>query len=134
MRLVKALAMVIALLGFGVRVNAQEEVVHKHGSAGSAVLRDTISGGLLGAAVSGGIIGWEMGVQNHSGYDWQRTLGIGVGIGLGVGLIWGIVDATTGNYAMGTPIAARDGLSETLDVRRQDQSNRVEVPLMAGHF
>jgi hypothetical protein len=136
MRIVKVLAAVIALLGFGTRAFAEDYVtVQRRSSTAGVVLRDTISGGLLGSAVSGGIIGWEMGVKNHSDYNWQRTLAIGAGIGLGVGLIWGIVDATAApGYAMATPVQARDGLSMTLDVRRTDQSGLAEFPVVAGHF
>jgi hypothetical protein len=136
MRIVKALAAVIALMGFGTRALAEDYVtVQRRSSTAGVVLRDTISGGLLGSAVSGGIIGYEMGVKNHSDYNWQRTLALGAGIGLGVGLIWGIVDATSGsNYAMGTPVPSRDGLSTTLDVRRSDQSGLAEFPVVMGHF
>ncbi len=137
MRIMRVLAAVIALVGFGGRALADSDdytTVHRHGSPASAVLRDTISGGLLGAAVSGGIIGYEMGIQNHSNYDWQRTLAYGAAIGLGVGLIWGIVDATSGSYAMAAPLAVRDGMSTTLDLRRQDQSGRAEFPVVLGRF
>jgi hypothetical protein len=135
MRILRVLAAVVALVGFGTSALAQDEyVVRRHGSPAGTVVRDTISGGLLGAAVSGGIIGYQMGIQNHSDYNWQRTLAYGVGIGLGVGLIWGIVDATTGNYAMGTPVPSHDGLSTSLDVRRRDQSGTTEFPLVRGRF
>jgi hypothetical protein len=136
MRIVKVLAAAIALCGFGTRALAEDVVtVQKRSSTAGIVLRDTISGGLLGAAVSGGVIGYEMGVQNHSDYNWQRTLAIGAGIGLGVGLIWGLIDATNGPaYAMGTPVPARDGLSMTLDVRRNDQSGLAEFPVVMGRF
>jgi hypothetical protein len=135
MRIAKVLAAVIALVAFGTNALAQDDLtVRRHGSAAGTVLRDTISGGLLGAAVGGAVIGYEMGVQNHSDYNWQRTLAIGAGIGLGVGLIWGIVDATSGNYAMQAPLAVRDGQSMTLDVRRVDQSGRAEIPIAMGRF
>ena len=135
MRIAKVLAAVIALVGFGTSAFAQDDLtVRRHGSPAGTVLRDTISGGLLGAAVGGAVIGYEMGVQNHSDYNWQRTLALGAGIGLGVGLIWGIVDATSGNYAMSTPLAVRDGQSMTLDVRRMDQSGRAEIPVYMGRF
>lgn len=137
MRIAKILAAVIALVAFGTRAFAEDDyvTVRRHGSPAGTVVRDTLSGGLLGAAVSGGIIGYEMGIQNHSDYNWQRTLAIGAGIGLGVGLIWGIVDATTGPaYAMGTPVPSHDGLSMTLDVRRADQSGLAEFPVVMGRF
>ncbi len=135
MRIAKVLAAVIALVAFGTNARAQDDLtVRRHGSPAGTVLRDTISGGLLGAAVGGAVIGYEMGVQNHSDYNWQRTLAVGAGIGLGVGLIWGIVDATSGNYAMTAPLAVRDGQSMTLDMRRVDQSGRTEFPLARGRF
>ncbi|HEY6101138.1 MAG TPA: hypothetical protein VIW03_17005 [Anaeromyxobacter sp.] len=135
MRIAKILAAVVALLGFTTSALADEYVtVKKRSSPAGTVLRDTISGGLLGAAVSGGIIGYEMGIQNHSDYNWQRTLAWGAVIGLGAGLIWGIVDASTGNYAMSAPTPAHDGLSMSLDVRRADQSGAQEFPVLAGRF
>ena len=135
MRIVKVLAAVIALAGFGTRALAEEVVVQKRSSTAGIVMRDTISGGLLGAAVSGGIIGYQMGIQNHSDYNWQRTLAIGAGIGLGVGLIWGLIDATSRPaYAIGSPVHARVGLSMTLDVRRNDQSGLAQFPVVMGHF
>ncbi len=136
MRIVKVLAAVIALVGFGARAFAQDDyvTVHKHGSPAGTVVRDTITGGLLGAAVSGGIIGYQMGIQNHSDYDWQRTLAYGAVIGLGVGLIWGIVDASSTSYAMAAPLAVHDGMSLTLDTRKQDQSGRTEIPVFMGRF
>jgi hypothetical protein len=136
MRIAKVLAAVVALVAFGTNALAQDDLtVRRHGSPAGTVLRDTISGGLLGAAVGGAVIGYEMGVQNHSDYNWQRTLALGAGIGLGVGLIWGIVDATSGNYyATRAPLAVRDGQSMTLDTRRVDQSGRAEIPLAMGRF
>ena len=96
MRIAKVLAAVIALVAFGTNARAQDDLtVRRHGSPAGTVLRDTISGGLLGAAVGGAVIGYEMGVQNHSDYNWQRTLAVGAGIGLGVGLIVGGIDAAS---------------------------------------
>jgi hypothetical protein len=134
MRIAKVLAAVIALAGFGTSAAADELVVQKRSSPAGTVLRDTISGGLLGSAVAGGIIGYEMGIQNHDDYNWQRTLAYGAVIGLGVGLIWGLVDATSGSYAMVSRVPTHDGLSTSLDVRRRDQSGVAEFPLMMGRF
>lgn len=135
MRIVRVLAAVVALLGFGADALAQEYVtVEKRRSPAGTVLRDTISGGLLGAAVGGAVIGWEMGVQDNDDYNWERTLAIGAAIGLGVGLIYGIVDATTGFSMQGSPVRAHDGLSMSLDVRRSDQSRVTQFPLVAGRF
>jgi hypothetical protein len=126
---------VIALLGFGADAIAQEYVtVEKRRSPAGTVLRDTISGGLLGAAVGGAVIGYEMGIQDNEDYNWERTLAIGAAVGLGVGLIYGIVDATTGFAMQGSPVRAHDGLSMSLNVRRADQSGLAQVPLVAGRF
>lgn len=136
MRIGKVLA-AVALLGFGTSAIAQDDyvTVRKHSSPAGTVLRDTISGGLLGAAVSGGIIGYQMGIKDRSDYNWQRTLAYGAVIGLGVGLVWGIVDASTGpTYAMTAPAPVQDGLSMSLDVRRRDQSGTTEFPVLAGRF
>jgi hypothetical protein len=88
------------------------------------VLRDTVAGGVVGSAVAGGIILYNMGIQDEEDYDWGRTLAWGAIIGIGAGLAWGIVDATTGPaYAMKTPLApVRDGQSMSLNLRRSDRA------------
>jgi hypothetical protein len=131
MRMVKALVVAVTLVGFGV-ARADEVVVHRN-PAGT-VLRDTVSGGVLGSAVAGGVILYNMGIQNHHNYDWGRTLAWGAGIGLAAGLVWGIVDAASGpSYAMATPVA-HDGMSASLDTHRLDQSNKVLMPVALGRF
>ena len=142
MRIGKALVAAVAILGLSASsAYAQDYVtVERRSSPVRTVLRDTVSGGLLGSAVSGGIILYEMGINDNSDYDWGRTLAWGAGIGLGVGLIWGIVDATSGpSYASlaRNPIArtpVRDGQSMTLDVRRRDQSGREMFSVLHGRF
>ncbi len=138
MRMVKPLVVAVALLGLGAaRASAQDYVtVESHGSAAGTVLRDTIAGGVIGSAVAGGVILYNMGIQDHSNYDWGRTLAWGAIIGLGAGLVWGVVDATTGSgYAMATPMApVRDGQSLSLDVRRDDQSRAELFPVVLGRF
>ncbi len=138
MRIVKALVAAIALLGFGITsAHAQETVtVQKRGSSMGVVLRDTIAGGLVGSAVSGGIILYNMGIQDKSDYDWQKTLAWGAVIGLGAGLIWGIVDATSGpSYAVVTPREpVRDGRSTSLDVSPHDQSGTQLFGVYARRF
>ena len=125
----------IALAGLGVRsAQAEEATVHRTSSPGGVLLRDTITGGVLGSAVAGGIIAYQMGVKDKSNYDWGRTLAWGAGIGLGVGLIWGVVDAATGSYADRTIASAHDGLSRSLDVATRDQSGRTQFPVVLGRF
>lgn len=136
MRIVKALAAAVALLGFSTSALAQEHVtVEKRSSPAGTVLRDTIAGGLVGSAVSGGIILYEMGINDDDDYNWRRTLAWGAVIGLGAGLVWGIVDATSGpSYAMVPRSPVHDGLSMSLDVRRRDQSGKELFPVLAGRF
>jgi len=137
MRMSRAVVAVIALLGVGITsARAQDDyTVHKKASPAGVVLRDTVTGGLVGSAVSGGIILYEMGIQNKDDYDWGRTLAWGAGIGLGVGLVWGLVDATTApSYAMVRDLHARDGLSTSLDVRSRDQSGKELFPLVMHRF
>ncbi len=135
MRMLRAVA-AIALLGIAIQgARAQGYTVRRGASPAGVVLRDTITGGLVGTAVGGGIILYEMGIQTRSNYDWGRTLAWGAVIGLGVGLIWGVVDATTGpSYAMIHDAHARDGLSMSLDVRSQDQSGKELFPVMMHRF
>lgn len=142
MRIGKALIAAVAILGLSASsAFAQDYVtVERRSSPVGTVLRDTVGGALLGSAVSGGIILYEMGINDNSDYNWERTLAWGAGIGLGVGLIWGIVDATSGpSYASlaRNPIArtpVRDGQSMTLDVRRRDQSGREMFSVLHGRF
>jgi hypothetical protein len=134
MRIAKVLVVLAALFAVGAAQAQEHVVVERHANPGGIVVRDTLGGALAGSAVSGLIIGYNMGIQNHSNYDWQRTLWIGAAIGAGVGLIWGIVDATsTGpGYASQTPLAVRDGSSLTLD--RKDQSNQVMYGAIGHRF
>lgn len=136
MRIMKALAAAVALFAFGTSALAQDYVtVKRRSSPAGTVLRDTIAGGLVGSAVSGGIILYEMGINDNDDYNWQRTLAWGAVIGLGAGLVWGVVDATTGpSYAMVGKAPVRDGLSMSLDVRRRDQSGKGMFQVLGGRF
>ncbi len=135
MRMLRAVVAAIAVFGLGIAsAHAQDYTVRRSASPAGVVLRDTITGGLVGSAVGGGIILYEMGIQNHSNYNWGRTLALGAVIGLGVGLIWGVVDATTGSYAMARDLHAHDGQSMTLDVRSHDESGTQLFPVMMHRF
>lgn len=136
MRFVKAVVAAVALLGVVTSASAQEYVgVERRASPAGIVLRNTITGGLVGSAVAGGIILYEMGINDNDDYNWERTLAWGAVIGLGAGLIWGVVDATTGPaYAMVPRDPVRDGQSMSLDVRRRDQSGKEMFPLLQGRF
>lgn len=137
MRMLRAVVAAIALFGIGITsAHAQDDyTVHRRASPAGIVLRDTISGGLVGTAVGGGIILYQMGINNKSNYDWGRTLAWGAVVGLGVGLIWGVVDATTGpSYADRTIAAAHDGGSQSLDVAPRDQSGQALFPVVMGRF
>ncbi len=137
MRIGKALVVAIAILGLSASsAFAQDYVtVERRGSPAGTVLRNTIAGGLVGSAVSGGIILYEMGVNDNEDYNWERTLAWGAAIGLGAGLIWGIVDATSGpSYGRISRSPVHDGQSMSLDVRRRDQSAREIFPVFQGRF
>jgi hypothetical protein len=133
MRFAKLLA-VVALLGAAGGALAQDYVrVERRRSTAGIVLRDTLAGGVLGSAVSGGIILYQMGINDKSDYDWGRTLAWGAVIGLGAGLVWGIVDAASEPcYAAMRPSPVRDGLSLSLD--RRDQSGVQRFPLLMKRF
>lgn len=135
MRLAKLCA-VLAFFGTTGSALAQEYVrVERRRSSAGIVLRDTIAGALVGSAVAGGIILYNMGIEDDEDYDWERTLAWGAVIGLGAGLVWGIVDAATApDYARVARTPVRDGLSMSLDVRRKDQSGRELVPLLMRRF
>ncbi len=137
MQIGKALVVAIAILGLSASTAfAQDYVtVERRGSPAGTVLRNTIAGGLVGSAVSGGIILYEMGVNDNEDYNWERTLAWGAAIGLGAGLIWGIVDATSGpSYGRISRSPVHDGQSMSLDVRRRDQSAREIFPVFQGRF
>ena len=136
MRILRAIVAAIALVGIGVTsAHAQDYVgVERRTSPVGVVLRDTVTGALVGSAVSGGIILYQMGINDKSNYNWGRTLAWGAVIGTGVGLIWGIVDATSRSYADRTIADAHDGESMSLDVRRADQSGTVLFPAVMGRF
>jgi hypothetical protein len=136
MRYVRALVVAVALLGLGTSAFAQDYVtVERRGSPAGTVLRNTVTGGLAGSAVAGGIILYEMGIEDNDDYNWERTLAWGAVIGLGAGLIWGVVDATTGpTYGMISRSPVRDGQSMTLDMRRKDQSGRETFPVFSRRF
>jgi hypothetical protein len=124
----------LALAGFGVAHAEDQPVLVRRSNPVGTVARDTLTGALVGSAVSGGIILYNMGIQGHDNYDWGRTLAWGAGAGAVVGLVWGIVDATTGpSYAAMRP-AVRDGASSTFDLHRADLSRKSIFPLAMGHF
>jgi hypothetical protein len=135
MRFAKVIA-VLVLLGVAGNALAQDYVtVERRRSPAATVLRNTVAGGLAGSAVAGGIILYEMGINDNDDYDWERTLAWGAVIGLGAGLVWGIVDAASGPaYAQISPSPVRDGMSMSLDVRRRDQSGKEVFPLMTRRF
>ncbi len=137
MRIARTLVVAGALLGVGITsASAQDYVtVERHRSPAGIVLRDTVAGGVLGSAVSGGIILYNMGIQGNGSYDWQRTLAWGAVIGLGTGLVWGIVDAASGpSYAMVSRNPVHDGQSMSLDVRARDQSGTQLFEVLRGRF
>jgi hypothetical protein len=134
----KALA-VLGLLALGTQsVQAQEVVtVERQPNTAGIVLRSTIAGGLIGSAVAGGIILYQLEINDNEDYDWQETLAWGAAIGLGAGLVFGIVDAASGpDYAkvqaLRSPV--RDGQSFSLDVRRKDQSGKVVATVFSRRF
>ena len=92
-----------------------------------------IWGTLGGAAVSGAVIGYEMGLQHHSDFPWSPVLLGGAGAGLLAGVIWGIVDATAGPKPNPYLGPVRDGASYR-DRRPFDRSGVVIAPLAAGRF
>jgi hypothetical protein len=135
MRFAKLCA-VIALLGTAGSALAQEYVaVERRRSTAGIILRDTLAGGVLGSAVAGGIILYEMGIEDNDDYDWGETLAWGAIIGAGAGLVFGIVDAASGpDVAMIARSPVRDGHSMSLDVRRRDQSGVQRFPLLLRRF
>ncbi len=123
----------LVLVGFGA-ARAEDAVVVKRSNPVGTVLRDTVGGALVGSAVSGVIIGVQMGINDKKNYDWGRTLAWGAGIGAVAGLVWGVVDAASGPSSYSSQLHAHDGQSMTLDERKWDLSNRTEVPVVMGRF
>ncbi len=132
MRMAKAVVVAVTLLGFGV-ANAQEVVrVERERNTAGIILKDTLAGGLVGSAVAGGVILYNMGIEDDEDYDWGRTLAWGAVIGLGAGLVFGVVDATTGPDYVALRAPVRDG--QSLSMSRKDQSNRMTMPLLTRRF
>ncbi len=102
-------------------------------SPAATVTRDMLWGGLAGAAVSGAIVGYRLGVQDQPGYDWVPVLVTGVGIGLAGGAVLGVVDALTHRPEPPADRPAHDGLSFR-DQHPNDLSGQKIVPLWAGRF
>lgn len=98
----------------------------------ATVTSDMLWGGLAGGAVSGLVIGYQMGLQNQHGYDWVPVLVTGVGIGLAGGLVLGIAEALSRPGE--DPLRpAHDGMS-LRETRTADLSGQVTLPLWAGRF
>jgi hypothetical protein len=134
MRMVKALVVAVTLLGVGA-ASADEVVrVERERSTAGIILKDTVAGGLVGSAVAGGVILYNMGIDGNDDYNWQRTLAWGAVAGLGAGLLFGIIDAASGPdyYAAASRGAVRDGYSLTMN--RKDQSNKTLMPLLTRRF
>lgn len=134
MRSMKTLVVAVTLLGFGA-ANADEVVrVERGRSTAGIILKDTVAGGLVGSAVAGGVILYNMGIDGNDDYNWQRTLAWGAVAGLGAGLVFGVIDAANepNYYAMAPKAPVRDGYSLTLT--RKDQSNRTVMPLLTRRF
>ncbi len=136
MRMVKAMVAAAVLVAFGNVARADDQVVLHRTNPVGTIARDTITGGVLGSAVAGGVILYNMGIENHSNYDWGRTLAWGAGIGLAAGLIWGVVDATTApSYSAVSPVAmAHDGESLSLDRAPRQAPGQAMFPIALGRF
>lgn len=136
MRMMKAMVAALALVGFGAAQAQDEVVVRREPSAVGTIARSTLAGGVVGSAVAGGIILYEMEIQDNENYDWQETLAWGAGIGLAAGLVWGIVDAASGpDYAYGSAIPVRDGQSVSLDRKSMaDPAGKAIFPVAMGRF
>jgi hypothetical protein len=132
MAIVRALFAALALLGYGSTL-AQDDV-GRRSSPPATVLRDTVAGGLVGSAVAGGIILYEMGIDENDDYDWGRTLAWGAVIGLGAGLVFGIFDANRADYATISRSPVRDGQSMSLDLLSRDQSGKEVFPILGRRF
>jgi len=112
---------------------ADDVVVERHPSTAGIVAADTLYGGIGGAAVGGGIILYNMGIQDNTRYDWGRTLAISTAVGLGVGLVWGIVDAANAQAYPALRQPVTDGQSWQAQ-HPFDQSGTSIVPLEVGRW
>jgi hypothetical protein len=134
MRMAKALMVAVTLLGFGA-ASADEVVAveREHRSTAGIILKDTVAGGLVGSAVAGGVILYNMGIDGNDDYNWERTLAWGAVAGLGAGLLFGVIDAASGpDYYAAARAPVRDGYSLTMN--RKDQSNKTMMPLLSRRF
>jgi hypothetical protein len=134
MRLVRLFAILALLPLVAPAAHAGQALVARPPSPVGVVLRDGVVGGLVGSAVAGGIVAYNLGADGRAGADWGRTLAWGAGIGLGAGLIAGLVRAATAKPGAATHGAVRDGLSRSLDARARDQSHSHLFPLLSRSF
>lgn len=137
MKKTRALLAALVLAAVGTQAARADDVYVRRSNPAGTIARDTIAGGLAGSAVAGGIILYNMGIEDDDDYDWERTLAWGAVIGLGVGLVWGIVDATTApshDHAHAAARPVRDGNSMTLDLRKKDQSGMETFSLLTKRF
>jgi hypothetical protein len=78
-------------------------------SPAGVILRDTVGGAALGAAVGGGVVLYRHYVTNNGNGDWGnwgRDIGIGAAIGAAAGLVLGAVDAaSTADHVFNGPVA-----------------------------
>lgn len=134
MGVVRVVIAAVALCACLAACAADDVIVHEQRprSAAGTVASDMLWGGLAGGAVSGALIGYNLGIQNQHGYDWVPVLVTGVGVGLAGGLVVGIVDALSARGA-NPDRPVHDGMS-LRELRPVDLSHQVKVPLWAGRF
>jgi hypothetical protein len=95
------------------------------------VARDTLWGGVAGAALSGGFLGYRLGLGD-GGADWKPVLATGVGLGLVAGLVWGIVEASAPPRYLRPNGPVVDGLA--YEDTHADRSGKFVVSFPLGRF
>lgn len=124
----------LALLLVAVAARPQSLAVPRRRSEIDLMLRDGITGGLMGSAVAGGLLAYNLGVQGRTGVEWGRTLAWGAGLGVAAGVVVGLLDAAISRKPAGPDRPVRDGLSRSLEARARDQSHTHLFPVVARRF
>jgi hypothetical protein len=128
----KAWAAAAVLVG-AASAEAQTMTLEERRAPVGTVARDALWGGLAGAALGGGFVGYQAGLGTRGEYDWKPVLVTGVAIGLGAGLLWGLARAMSAPHHGAPNGPVSDGMALSAQ-RPSDLSGQFTAPIAFGHF
>jgi hypothetical protein len=134
MRFLSIATLLALLAGPAARAQDVVDLTSRPPAPYHVLIRDGVAGALLGSAVAGGLVAYNMGFEGRAGYDWGKALAWGAGIGVGAGLVLGMFEVATTRRRPIPQALVRDGLSRSLDARARDQSHSHLFPLLSRTF